>query len=112
MGQHELDTLAVNTIRFLAADPMPRANSGQPGRPMGGEPAGRALWTRHLKRARSSTRWPDRDRFVLSAGRGSMLVSALLPLAGFDLSLGDLRQCRQWESRTPGHPEYGVTAGV
>ena len=112
MGEHELDTLAVNTIRFLAADAVQRANSGHPGLPMGAAPAAYVLWTRHLKHAPTSPRWPDRDRFVLSAGHGSMLLYALLHLTGYDLSLDDLRQFRQWESRTPGHPEYGVTAGV
>jgi len=112
MGQHELDTLAVNTIRFLAADAVQRANSGHPGLPMGAAPAAYVLWTRHLKYAPTSPRWADRDRFVLSAGHGSMLLYALLHLTGYDLSLDDLRQFRQWESRTPGHPEYGITTGV
>src|SRR5262249_32056114 len=112
MGQHELDTLAVNTIRFLAADAVQRANSGHPGLPMGAAPMGYVLWTRHLKHAPASPRWPDRDRFVLSAGHGSMLLYALLYLTGYDLSLDDLRTFRQWGSRTPGHPEHDLTPGV
>ena len=84
MGQHELDTLAVNTIRFLAADAVQRANSGHPGLPMGAAPAAYVLWTRHLKYAPTSPRWADRDRFVLSAGHGSMLLYALLYLLGYE----------------------------
>ena len=112
MGEHELDSLAVNTIRFLAADAVQQANSGHPGLPMGAAAAAYVLWTRHLKHAPASPRWPDRDRFVLSAGHGSMLLYALLHLTGYDLSLDDIRSFRQWGSRTPGHPEYGHTPGV
>jgi transketolase len=112
MGQHELETLAVNTIRFLAADAVQQANSGHPGLPMGAAPAAYVLWTRHLKHDPTSPRWADRDRFVLSAGHGSMLLYALLHLTGYDVSLDDLRHFRQWGSRTPGHPEFGLTPGV
>ncbi len=112
MGQPTLEQLAVNTIRFLAADAVQQANSGHPGLPMGAAPMAYVLWTRHLKHAPASPRWPDRDRFVLSAGHGSMLLYALLHLTGYDLSLDDLRSFRQWGSRTPGHPEHDLTPGV
>src|SRR5215475_1103326 len=112
MGQPELEKMAINTIRFLAADAVQQANSGHPGLPMGAAAAAYVLWTRHLKHAPASPRWPDRDRFVLSAGHGSMLLYALLHLTGYDLSLDDLRQFRQWGSRTPGHPEVHLTPGV
>jgi len=112
MGQPDLEQLAVNTIRFLAADAVQKANSGHPGLPMGAAPMAYVLWTRHLKHAPASPRWPDRDRFVLSAGHGSMLLYALLHLTGYDLSLDDLKSFRQWGSRTPGHPEHHLTPGV
>jgi transketolase len=112
MGQPELEQVAINTIRFLAADAVQQANSGHPGLPMGAAPMAYALWTRHLKHAPASPRWPDRDRFVLSAGHGSMLLYALLFLTGYDLSLDDLRRFRQWGSITPGHPEHHLTPGV
>src|SRR5262245_2407221 len=112
MGQPELEKMAINTIRFLAADAVQQANSGHPGLPMGAAPMAYALWTRHLKHAPASPRWADRDRFVLSAGHGSMLLYALLFLTGYDLSLDDLRSFRQWGSITPGHPEHDLTPGV
>jgi transketolase len=112
MGQPDLERLAVNTIRFLAADAVQRANSGHPGLPMGAAAMAYALWTRHLKHAPTDPAWPDRDRFVLSAGHGSMLLYALLHLTGYDISLGDLQAFRQWGSRTPGHPENHATPGV
>ena len=112
MGQPDLERLAVDTIRFLAADAVQRANSGHPGLPMGAAAMAYALWTRHLKHAPTDPSWPDRDRFVLSAGHGSMLLYALLHLTGYDLSLDDLRAFRQWGSRTPGHPENHLTPGV
>jgi transketolase len=112
MGQPDLDQLAINTIRFLAADAVQQANSGHPGLPMGAAPMAYVLWTRHLKHAPSNPRWPDRDRFVLSAGHGSMLLYALLHLTGYDLPLGEIRAFRQWGSRTPGHPEHDLTPGV
>ena len=112
MGQPDLDQLAINTIRFLAADAVQQANSGHPGLPMGAAPMAYVLWTRHLKHSPAGPRWADRDRFVLSAGHGSMLLYALLFLTGYDLSLDDLRTFRQWGSRTPGHPEHDHTPGV
>ncbi len=112
MGQPPLEQLAVNTIRFLAADAVQQANSGHPGLPMGAAPMAYVLWTRHLKHSPSNPRWPDRDRFVLSAGHGSMLLYALLHLTGYDLSLDDIKAFRQWGSRTPGHPEHHLTPGV
>ena len=102
----------INTIRFLAVDAVQKANSGHPGMPMGAAPMAYVLFTRHLRFDPQDPDWPDRDRFVLSAGHGSMLLYALLHLTGYDLSLDDLKQFRQWGSRTPGHPEYGHTPGV
>ncbi|HPU02092.1 MAG: transketolase [Firmicutes bacterium] len=107
-----IDELAVNTIRFLAVDAIEKAKSGHPGLPMGGAAMAYALWTRYLKHAPSAPDWPDRDRFVLSAGHGSMLLYALLHLSGYDLSLEEIKNFRQWGSKTPGHPEYGLTPGV
>ncbi|CAB3395399.1 transketolase [Kyrpidia spormannii] len=107
-----IEQLAVNTIRTLAIDAVERANSGHPGMPMGAAPMAFVLWTRFLRHNPDDPRWPDRDRFVLSAGHGSMLLYSLLHLSGYDLTLEDLKQFRQWGSRTPGHPEYGVTPGV
>ncbi len=112
MTNHELENRAINTIRFLAADAVQRANSGHPGLPMGTAALAYALWTRHLKFNPDDPSWPDRDRFVLSAGHGSMLLYALLHLMGFDLSLDEIKRFRQWGSKTPGHPEYHDTPGV
>jgi len=109
---HELDTLCVNTIRTLAADAVQKANSGHPGMPMGTAPMAYALWARHLRFNPRNPEWADRDRFVLSAGHGSMLLYALLHLTGHDVSLDDIKNFRQWGSATPGHPEYGHTPGV
>jgi transketolase len=108
----DVDDLAVNTIRFLAADAVQAANSGHPGLPLGMAPAAWVLWSRFLRHDPSEPGWPDRDRFVLSAGHGSMLLYALLHLFGYDLSLDELRRFRQLGSRTPGHPEVGHTPGV
>jgi transketolase len=108
----QLDALCINTIRTLAMDAVQKANSGHPGMPMGMADAAYVLWTRFLKHNPSDPRWPDRDRFILSAGHGSMLLYSLLHLTGYDLSLEELKNFRQWGSRTPGHPEYGLTAGV
>jgi transketolase len=108
----ELDQLCVNTIRFLAVDMVQKANSGHPGLPLGAAPMAYTLWDRFLKFNPRNPRWPDRDRFVLSAGHGSALLYALLYLTGYDLSLGQIEQFRQWDSETPGHPEYGLTPGV
>jgi transketolase len=107
-----LDQLAVDTIRTLSIDGVQQANSGHPGAPMGMAPMAYALWTRHLRHAPARPDWPNRDRFVLSAGHASMLLYSLLHLTGYAVSLDDLRAFRQWGSITPGHPEYGVTPGV
>lgn len=107
-----LSDLSVNTIRFLAADAVQKANSGHPGMPMGAAPMAYAAWHRHLRVDPSRPDWANRDRFILSAGHGSMLLYALLHLSGFDLTLEDLKQFRQWGSRTPGHPENFHTTGV
>ena len=107
-----LDQLCINTIRMLAADAVQKAKSGHPGMPMGAAAMAYVLWTRILRYHPANPAWPDRDRFVLSAGHGSMLLYSLLHLTGYDLSLEDLRQFRQWGSRTPGHPEFGHTPGV
>lgn len=108
----ELEKRCVDTIRFLAADAIEKAKSGHPGMPMGAAAAAFTLWTKHLKHNPKNPAWPDRDRFVLSSGHASMLLYALLHLTGYDLSLADIRNFRQWGSRTPGHPEYRHTAGV
>jgi len=108
----ELTAKCVNTLRMLAADAVQQANSGHPGLPMGCADLAHVLWTRHLRFDPSDPRWLGRDRFLLSAGHGSMLLYALLHLAGFDVSLEDLKAFRQLGSRTPGHPEFGHTPGV
>lgn len=108
----ELDLKRINTIRMLAADAVQQANSGHPGLPMGAAPMAYVLWTRYLKHNPADPKWQNRDRFILSAGHGSMLLYALLYLTGYDVSLDDLKQFRQWGSKTPGHPEYGLTPGV
>ncbi|MBI5017641.1 MAG: transketolase [Deltaproteobacteria bacterium] len=106
------DTLAVNALRFLAVDAVERANSGHPGMPMGAAPMAFALWSRRLSFDPSAPDWPDRDRFVLSAGHGSMLLYGLLHLSGYPVGLDDLREFRQWGACTPGHPECSHTPGV
>ncbi|TNE88293.1 MAG: transketolase [Deltaproteobacteria bacterium] len=106
------ELLCANTIRGLAMDAVQAANSGHPGMPMGMADAATVLWQRFLKHDPADPQWPDRDRFVLSAGHGSMLIYALLHLSGYDLSLEDIKAFRQWGSKTPGHPEYGHTPGV
>jgi len=108
----DLDQRCINTIRMLAADAVQKAKSGHPGMPMGAAAMAYVLWTRFLRHNPANPAWPDRDRFVLSAGHGSMLLYALLHLTGYDLGLADLQQFRQWGSRTPGHPEHGLTPGV
>ena len=108
----ELQDLAVNTLRFLSADGVQQANSGHPGLPMGTAPSAYAIWTRHLRHNPANPHWANRDRFILSGGHGSMLLYSLLHVTGYDLSLDDLKHFRQWGSRTPGHPEYGLTPGV
>jgi transketolase len=107
-----LDLLAIDTIRTLSIDAVQKANSGHPGAPMGAAPMAYTLWTRFLRHAPSHPDWPDRDRFVLSAGHASMLLYSLLHLTGYDVSMADLQSFRQWGSKTPGHPEYGLTPGV
>jgi transketolase len=107
-----LDQLAIDTIRTLSIDGVQKANSGHPGAPMGAAPMAYTLWTRFLRHAPTHPDWPDRDRFVLSAGHASMLLYSLLHLTGYEVSLEDLESFRQWGSKTPGHPEYGLTPGV
>jgi transketolase len=112
MTDRDLDQLCINTIRFLAADAVQQAKSGHPGLPMGAAPMAYVLWTRFLRHHPGAPTWPDRDRFVLSAGHGSMLLYALLHLTGYDLPLDEIKRFRQWGSKTPGHPEFGLTPGV
>lgn len=107
-----LEERAINTIRFLSADGVQKANSGHPGLPMGTAAIAYTLWTRHLKHNPANPKWADRDRFILSGGHGSMLLYSLLHLTGYNLPLDELKQFRQWGSLTPGHPEYGLTPGV
>ena len=109
---HQLDQLCINTIRFLSVDAVQKANSGHPGMPLGAAPMAYVLWTRLLKHNPRNPDWFDRDRFVLSAGHGSMLLYSLLHLTGYDLSLDDIKQFRQFGSKAPGHPERGHTPGV
>ena len=108
----EFDALCINTIRFLSVDAVQNAKSGHPGMPLDAAPMAYALWTRRLKHNPRNPHWFDRDRFVLSAGHGSMLLYSLLYLTGYDVSLDDIRQFRQWDSKAPGHPERGHTPGV
>ncbi len=108
----ELDQLSINTIRALSIDAIQKANSGHPGLPLGAAPMAYVLWTRLLKHNPAHPKWYDRDRFILSGGHGSMLLYALLYLTGYDLSLDEIKNFRQWGSLTPGHPEHGLTAGV
>ena len=112
MPRQDPDALCINTIRFLAADAVQKAKSGHPGLPMGAAAMAYVLWTRFLKHDPTDPAWPDRDRFVLSAGHGSMLLYALLHLTGYDLPLAEIQRFRQWGSKTPGHPERGLTPGV
>jgi transketolase len=107
-----LDRLCIDTIRTLSMDAVQAANSGHPGTPMALAPLAYVLWTRHLKHNPADPQWADRDRFILSAGHASMLLYSLLYLTGYGLTLDDIRNFRQWESPTPGHPEYGLTRGV
>jgi len=108
----DLQIRAINTIRFLSADAVQKANSGHPGLPMGAAAIAYTLWTRFLRHNPHNPRWPARDRFILSGGHGSMLLYSLLYLTGYEVSLEDLKNFRQWGSLTPGHPEYGLTPGV
>jgi transketolase len=108
----EIGNLAANTIRFLAADAVEKANSGHPGMPMGMADCAYVLWSQYLRFNPEDPNWPGRDRFILSAGHGSALLYSMLHLCGYDISLEDLQNFRQWGSKTPGHPEYGSTPGV
>src|SRR5215211_6325334 len=108
----DLQLRAINTLRFLSADAVQKANSGHPGLPMGAAAMAYTLWTRHLKHNPAKPKWYDRDRFVLSGGHGSMLLYSLLHLTGYPLSLDEIKSFRQWESITPGHPESDLTPGV
>jgi transketolase len=112
MPQSKLDELCINAIRVLAMDAVQKADSGHPGTPMALAPLAYVLWTRHLRYNPANPAWIDRDRFVLSAGHASMLLYSVLYLTGYDVSLDDIKHFRQWESSTPGHPEYGYTPGV
>ena len=107
-----IELLSINTIRTLAIDAVQKANSGHPGLPLGAAPMAYVLWQRHLRHNPKDPHWPNRDRFVLSAGHGSMLLYALLHLTGYDVTMDDIKSFRQWESRTPGHPEARMTPGV
>ncbi|SMC22235.1 transketolase [Desulfacinum hydrothermale DSM 13146] len=107
-----LDERCITTIRLLAVDMVEQAKSGHPGLPLGAAPMAYALWSRHLRHNPADPAWPNRDRFILSAGHGSALLYALLHLTGYDLSLDELKNFRQWGSKTPGHPEFGLTPGV
>ena len=112
MSKTDVSTLAINTLRTLSIDAVQAANSGHPGLPLGCAPMAYTLWQRHLKHDPGAPTWFDRDRFVLSAGHGSALLYSLLHLTGYDLALDELKQFRQWGSRTPGHPEWHDTPGV
>src|SRR5881392_3339000 len=107
-----LDQLCINTIRALALDAVQQAESGHPGLPLGAAPMAYVLWTRFLRHNPKNPKWENRDRFLLSAGHGSMLLYSLLHLTGYDLSLDEIKNFRQWESKTPGHPENALTPGV
>ena len=107
----KLDELCIQTIRFLAADAVEKANSGHPGMPMAMAPAAYTLWTKHLRHNPANPKWHNRDRFILSAGHGSALLYALMHLNGYDISLEDIKNFRQWASKTPGHPEYNPAGG-
>lgn len=109
---NNVDNLAVNTIRFLSAEAIEKANSGHPGLPFGSAPMAYTLWSKNMKHNPKNPNWIDRDRFVLSAGHGSMLIYSLLHMFGYGLTIEDLKNFRQWGSKTPGHPEYKHTVGV
>ncbi len=107
-----IDDLCINTIRTLSIDAVQKANSGHPGMPLGAAPMAYVLWTHHLRHNPTNPKWPDRDRFILSAGHASMLLYSMLFLTGYGLTMDDIQHFRQWGSRTPGHPEYGVVPGA
>src|SRR4051795_13149786 len=108
----DLDRLSIDTIRTLSMDGVQKANSGHPGLPMGFAAVGYLLFTKYIRQNPADPHWPDRDRFVLSAGPASMLLYSLLHLYGYDLPLDEIKRFRQWGSRTPGHPEVHLTPGV
>src|SRR5512133_1781329 len=108
----QLELRCINTIRTLAMDAVQKANSGHPGTPMALAPVAFVLWDRYLRHNPANPKWPNRDRFVLSNGHASMLLYSLLYLTGYGLELDELKNFRQWGSRSPGHPEYGLTPGV
>ncbi len=108
----DLDQLCINTIRTLSLDAVQKAESGHPGLPLGAAPMAYVLWTKFLRHNPKNPKWENRDRFLLSAGHGSMLLYSLLHLTGYDLPLQEIKNFRQWGSKTPGHPEYGLTPGV
>jgi transketolase len=112
LSPSQLDQLCINTIRFLAVDGVQKANSGHPGMPMGAAPMAYVLWTRFMNHNPANPAWPNRDRFVLSAGHGSMLLYSLLHLTGYDMPIEELKQFRQWGSKTPGHPEHWLVPGI
>ncbi|SNX55290.1 transketolase [Thermoanaerobacterium sp. RBIITD] len=109
---NKIDELTINTIRILSIEQVQKANSGHPGMPMGSAPMAYTLWSKYLKHSPKNPKWAGRDRFILSAGHGSALLYSLLHLFGYGLTIDDLKNFRQWQSKTPGHPEYGHTAGV
>ncbi|MGZ4035057.1 MAG: transketolase [Bacteroidia bacterium] len=112
IDQNALDQLSINTLRFLSIDAVQKANSGHPGLPLGAAPMAYVLWTKFLKHNPANPHWFNRDRFVLSAGHGSMLLYSLLHVTGYDLPLSEIKQFRQWGSAAPGHPERGITPGI
>ena len=112
MNQVKAEQYYANAIRALTMDAVQKANSGHPGMPMGMADVAYVLWTRYLKHNPKNPQWPNRDRFVLSAGHGSMLLFSLLYLTGYPMPLDELKQFRQWNSKTPGHPEYDPHGGV
>ena len=109
---NKIDQLSINSIRILSAEGVEKAKSGHPGLPMGAAPMAYTLWAKVMKHNPKNPSWVDRDRFILSAGHGSMLIYSLLHLFGYGLTIDDLMSFRQWDSKTPGHPEYGHTVGV
>ena len=112
MDNSKIEELCINTIRCLSADAVQKANSGHPGMPMGAAPMGYTLWTQFLNHNPQDPHWPNRDRFILSAGHGCMLLYSLLYLTGYEVSMEDIKNFRQLGSITAGHPEYGLTPGV
>ncbi|MDX1372073.1 MAG: hypothetical protein R3321_06365 [Nitrososphaeraceae archaeon] len=112
MSQSKIDELSINTIRCLSIDAVQKANSGHPGMPMGCAPIAYSLYTKHMRHNPANPKWINRDRFILSAGHGSMLLYSTLHLCGYKISIDDLKNFRQWKSITPGHPEHGLTPGI